>query len=206
MNCHEFWKTPPGTAQQCERERHLAECPACTAQVARFGSLAGAMRVMAANSRGIGAPARVEARLLAAFRSHNGLSAVRERPVWSGVASWAAPAAAMIAMAVLLVSGHEPQAPRRHAQNVMELAVLQDAAVLDENTLLEDRTAGFIPLPNAPTLVANEEVNLVRVEVPRSAMMAVGLTVSEERALERVQADVMLGTDGLPRAVRFLDE
>ena len=36
-------------------------------------------------------------------------------------------------------------------------------------------------------------------------MMAVGLTVNEERALERVQADVMLGADGLPRAVRFLD-
>ena len=85
----------------------------------------------------------------------------------------------------------------------MELAALQDAAVLDENTLPEDRTAGFIPLPNAPTLVANEEVNLVRVEVPRSAMMAVGLTVSEERALERVQADVMLGTAGCPARCVF---
>jgi hypothetical protein len=64
---------------------------------------------------------------------------------------------------------------------------------------------GFITLPNAGRLADNEEVNLVRVEVPRSAMIALGLEVSPERATELVAADVMLGPDGLARAVRFLD-
>ena len=48
-------------------------------------------------------------------------------------------------------------------------------------------------------------MNVVRVEVPRSAMEAVGIAVSPERAAERVQADVMMGSDGLARAVRFVD-
>jgi hypothetical protein len=49
-------------------------------------------------------------------------------------------------------------------------------------------------------------VNVVRVEMPRSAMLALGLEVSPERASELVAADVMLGPDGLARAVKFLDE
>jgi hypothetical protein len=36
-------------------------------------------------------------------------------------------------------------------------------------------------------------------------MIALGLEVSPERASEMVEADVMLGPDGLARAVRFVD-
>ena len=50
-----------------------------------------------------------------------------------------------------------------------------------------------------------DDVNLVRVEVPRSAMIALGLDVSADRAEELVEADVMLGSNGIARAVRFLD-
>jgi hypothetical protein len=64
---------------------------------------------------------------------------------------------------------------------------------------------GFIPLPNSEAVQANEDMDVVHVEVPRSAMLAVGLEVSEDRAGEMVQADVMLGSDGVARAVRFLD-
>ena len=48
-------------------------------------------------------------------------------------------------------------------------------------------------------------MDIVHVEVPRSAMLAVGLDVSADRADEMVEADVMLGADGVARAVRFLD-
>jgi hypothetical protein len=37
-------------------------------------------------------------------------------------------------------------------------------------------------------------------------MLVVGLEVSPERVSERVEAEVMLGPDGLARAVRFADE
>jgi hypothetical protein len=65
---------------------------------------------------------------------------------------------------------------------------------------------GFIPLPNSAGVAADEDdVNLVRVEVPRSAMIALGFEVSSDRAEELVEADVMLGSNGIARAVRFLD-
>jgi hypothetical protein len=48
-------------------------------------------------------------------------------------------------------------------------------------------------------------MNLIRVEIPRSAMIALGFSVSEDRASESVEADVMLGGDGVARAIRFLE-
>jgi hypothetical protein len=37
-------------------------------------------------------------------------------------------------------------------------------------------------------------------------MIAMGYAVTADRADERVQADVVLGSDGLARAVRFVNE
>src|SRR5205823_6212390 len=52
----------------------------------------------------------------------------------------------------------------------------------------------------------SEDGDVVRLEVPRSAMIALGYDVSPDRAAERVEAEVTLGPDGQARAVRFLDE
>jgi hypothetical protein len=64
---------------------------------------------------------------------------------------------------------------------------------------------GFIPLPNAQRLEPGDDFNVVRMELPRSAMTAVGYDVAAERAAELVEADVALGPDGLARAVRFVE-
>ena len=65
---------------------------------------------------------------------------------------------------------------------------------------------GFIALPNAAQLTPDEEVDMVRVELPRSSMIALGYPVRADQASENVEADVVLGADGLARAVRFVDE
>ena len=62
---------------------------------------------------------------------------------------------------------------------------------------------GFIPLPNAEGLEPNDDVNVVSVEVPRSAVVAAGIPLADDRASEMVKADVMLGSDGLARAIRL---
>ena len=46
---------------------------------------------------------------------------------------------------------------------------------------------------------------MVRVEVPRSAIVAMGIPVNEDLAPEQVEADVVLGADGMARAVRVLN-
>lgn len=45
---------------------------------------------------------------------------------------------------------------------------------------------------------------IVRVELPRSAMANFGLPVNVDRADQRVKADVLLGVDGLAHAIRFV--
>jgi len=48
------------------------------------------------------------------------------------------------------------------------------------------------------------DAQMVRVELPRSAMARFGLPVNMDRADQRVKADVLLGSDGLARAIRFV--
>jgi len=45
---------------------------------------------------------------------------------------------------------------------------------------------------------------VVRVRLPRSALTSFGLPVNVERAAEPVKADVLLGEDGIARAIRFV--
>jgi hypothetical protein len=45
---------------------------------------------------------------------------------------------------------------------------------------------------------------MVRVELPRSAMVSFGLPVHMDRVNEKVKADVLLGVDGLAQAIRFV--
>jgi hypothetical protein len=60
----------------------------------------------------------------------------------------------------------------------------------------------FIPVVYDPEPV--ELGRMVRVRLPRSALAAFGLPMNEQRAEEAIQADVVLGEDGLARAVRFV--
>ena len=54
------------------------------------------------------------------------------------------------------------------------------------------------------TLGAIERGQIVRVRLPRSALTVFGLPVNEEHVEETIRADVVLGEDGLARAVRFV--
>jgi len=46
---------------------------------------------------------------------------------------------------------------------------------------------------------------VVRVQLPREALIAFGLPVNEDRTEDLVQADLLLDEDGLTRAVRFVE-
>ncbi|HJZ66876.1 MAG TPA: hypothetical protein VKF81_01940 [Blastocatellia bacterium] len=62
----------------------------------------------------------------------------------------------------------------------------------------------FFPLMNRESLAETESGQLVRVELPRSALMSFGLPMNMDRASERIKADVVVGNDGLARAIRFV--
>ena len=62
----------------------------------------------------------------------------------------------------------------------------------------------FLPLTSVDSLEYMDGGQLVRVEMPRSALVSLGLPMNIERADERIKADVLIGNDGVARAIRFV--
>ncbi|MEO8596395.1 MAG: hypothetical protein ABI759_23960 [Candidatus Solibacter sp.] len=196
MNCQDFWNSFPELAGRGEHP-HLAECTACESRMAHYLALKQGFRALSAAGPRLEAPPRVEQRLLSAFRRQTGADFRRPSRRWVPLVTWAAALAAMVALAIFLVRPRAPEAERPPLRRSVEMAMLQ---------VPQADAEGFIPLPNSAGVAADgDEINLVRVEVPRSSMIALGLDVSADRAAELVEADVMLGSNGIARAVRFLE-
>ena len=62
----------------------------------------------------------------------------------------------------------------------------------------------FIPMGYMNGASFQEGGQIVRVELPRSALVRFGLPVNMERLNEKVKADVLLGVDGMAHAIRFV--
>jgi hypothetical protein len=62
----------------------------------------------------------------------------------------------------------------------------------------------FMSLGYMSPINLQDGAQVVRVELPRSAMVSLGLPVNMDRYGERVKADVLLGADGLAHAIRFV--
>ena len=62
----------------------------------------------------------------------------------------------------------------------------------------------FIPLVYGGEAALLDGGQIVRVSLPRSALLTLGLPVNMDRENEPVKADVVLGHDGLARAIRFV--
>ena len=140
------------------------------------------------------APAHIEGRLRVQFRQRNRRRTLLTRWVPAcGVA-----AAAGIALLVWTHSSHVTESQKPKPAPV--LAVVAQAVVPAAE---DDTDASFYPLPEAEALPAVENAMVVRVQLPVSSLQLMGVPVSEERADASVQADLLLGQDGLARAVRL---
>ena len=154
------------------------------------------------------APGRVEQKLIEYFRRRQ----LRKRMVWTSAI--AAVAVAAGTAVVVLTIPPMPGPPRPvvvHAAPppipLPEATVVAQAPKKPSRVRIsgaEEVATTFYALPDADNLPPAEDTTVVRVRLPRSAMRMVGLPVNEERVNERIQADVMLGQDGLMRAVRFV--
>jgi hypothetical protein len=81
---------------------------------------------------------------------------------------------------------------RRKANNVVANHVTSEIAT------------EFMPLGYLNPVSLQDGGQIVRVELPRSALASFGLPVNMDRYNERVKADVLLGVDGLAHAIRFV--
>jgi len=69
---------------------------------------------------------------------------------------------------------------------------------------LKEITTAFVPLGYGSALDLQDGGQMVRVELPRSALARFGLPMNMNRANEKIKADVLVGADGLARAIRFV--
>jgi predicted anti-sigma-YlaC factor YlaD len=130
------------------------------------------------------APDYVEQQLVAQFRKHH-----RRRHLMT----WAlAPALAAAAAGIALLAW-----PHQERSTPVPVSL---AAVAGGE---EDADAGFYPLPEAEALPAVENAMVVRVQLPVSSLELMGVPVGDERADSSVQAELLLGQDGLARGVRL---
>ncbi len=141
------------------------------------------------------APSSVEARLRTEFRRHHRR---RKLVTWTSFAGVAA--AAVLALVLWARTGARTERPKHTAVAVAQ-AERAAAAVAAE----DDSDASFYPLPEAEALPAVENAMVVRVQLPVSSLRLMGVPVSEERAGASVQAELLLGQDGLARAVRLAE-
>ena len=74
------------------------------------------------------------------------------------------------------------------------------APVLSDSYALTD----FIPLTHLSSSTAISSGQVIRVKVPLSALLPLGLPVSPEHADELVNAELVVGDDGVQRAVRLV--
>jgi hypothetical protein len=98
-----------------------------------------------------------------------------------------------------------PTTPRVRAMNASYGGGARDAlARASGEARSQEITTEFIPLMQGAPYPPAEESHLVRVELPRSALASFGLPVGAESPGGRVKADVLLGEDGIARAIRFV--
>jgi hypothetical protein len=232
MNCIEFQEIVHELAHQETRNAagpldkaravmarfHAETCQACAARLAEAQSLALALAAAAEDSEHFEPPARMEAPLIAAFREHHRSlerASHRQRQARLRWLEWSALAAAA---AVLLAIGvWNFSRPHPGITNVKSGAATVPIAAVPSNTpssaqnpvpeeTAQDLTSDFVPVPYAEQLAPGDPGMIVRVQMQRGALESLGYPVDEVRAADVVQADLLVGEDGWPRAVRLVQQ
>jgi len=166
-----------------------------------------ALKALAENDRDRQASFAVEARLLSDFRSRR----ASHRWRWVGIAA----IAAGVVLVVLLSTNRAPkpavsavpapaQVPRQEAAPVVAVAAPAPRKAGRKMPRLQARevVTDFFPLMDpAPPF---ERGQMLRVQLPAAAMRTVGLPVREDHLADPIQADVLVGEEGMPRAIRFV--
>jgi hypothetical protein len=172
-----------------EREAALAHaqvCGRCAGRLADERALTNGLRALVASTEEEQAPWTVEATLRRAFAQRPAAPAAPPRPVWR---RWA-PLGAAAAIVLLVISLGYRFSHSGGSEASREPLVASEAP--------------FYPMLYGDDLSTLESGGVVRVRLPRGALASFGVTISEESRSDRIEADVLLGEDGLARAIRFV--
>ncbi|HLI30905.1 MAG TPA: hypothetical protein VKV79_07400 [Terriglobia bacterium] len=200
---------------------HAGKCVECGKRLHEAEVLTESLHALAAADALQQAPDRVEAALLNYLgrRRRNGFAGLWEENKWMAVAA----GVGLVAIGLAIGFRHRPQ-PVRSSQPVITAPSIPSTA---RNTGRMEAPAragagptgpqgqrsfpkevlpeysGFIPLPYGEGSAFLGSGQIVRVEVTRSALASMGFPVAGATSESYVQADVLIGEDGMARAIRF---
>jgi hypothetical protein len=188
---------------------HAETCPACSRRLAEAERLAAILKEASAEIRGLSAPARVESSVMDAFRAAGtAMSRRRPRRPWRLALGWAS-AGAVASLIVFAWLGRGPVHPSSLAARAgaaeAESKTLATAETMNSVAQAEQNPAsGFVPVPFSGGFVRGDSAVIVRVQVPRTALAELGYPVDDSQGGGVVQADLLVGEDGWPHAVRIV--
>jgi len=212
MNCEEFAiagldrELNSGGVDAAAAREHMRNCPHCAALYESSLALSTDLRELGQLTSSATAPSRVEMRLRQEFRTRHTTEKSRGRLV---VASWLLAAATLAIAATSLVlwqrHGYMNTA-QTHKTSATPAAVHSVATGPELGGTLIAANDGeeFALIPGAIPGMWDDST-VVRVQMERGSLAALGLSVNEEHVNDVVQVDLLLGTDGQPQAYRLAE-
>jgi len=209
---------------------HAETCSRCAGRLRRELTVSAGLRVLASSTEELEAQPQVEGALRYAFRQQSR----RPGPVvtlrwqgWGGAVAMGAVAAGMLLVLALTAGAFRKAAPpeRRPAegsrqvkpsrQNRIENATAAPAGDPDSTgeesgrtlaamTPVSEDMAAFVALQAGEDLADVEGGQVMRLQVSTAELVALGWSLDTEDAADRVEADVLLGQDGVAHGIRLV--
>jgi hypothetical protein len=219
MNCAEFAMAgldlgsvkTEGPLQLAARA-HLAVCPHCAALHENWQALRGDLRELGAKTLTAEASPRVEMRLRQEFRTkHKTLRSYRI----AAFAGWGLAAAAVLLGTFSWLNWNYEKKNLQVAGGITSSKMNTTATTrirtnnvapagpeLGETLVASNDSGDFTLLPGTMPGTLDDAM-VVRVQMQRSVLGSLGLTVNEDRSTDWIQVDLLVGNDGQPQAVRL---
>jgi hypothetical protein len=214
MNCHEIAdrliesarrELDPGRVVRA----HLQSCATCRDRQESEENLSAhvkAIRLAVWDQRSSSAAREVLMRRFAA-QHRPVLAPAWAAPGWGAPGwYWALAAAAVLLLSIVAVPGFErglqERLTARNAAAVSDSA--SESADLSADLPVDPEAEGFIAVPYVPPLAPGEMLRVEHRELNPAALASLGVSVDPAWNTQ-LPADVLLGEDGMPRAVRVSD-
>ena len=193
-------------------------------------TLTSSLKLLAEEMESLNAPPEIEQKLRQTFRSRAAMTAASKR----SARYWLAAVAAMILIVISVIAlrsntdppkqiitqrDEQPQIKQEEPRPVFETPKNEEVAVVKPrrrpaarrasnsevaNHMNREIATDFMSLGYMNPALLQDGGQIVRVELPRSALVNFGLPVNMNRYNEKVKADILLGVDGLAHAIRFV--
>ena len=195
------------TTERLFAERHLAACPLCRQKRREWAETAEQVQDLVLDQEPI-VPANARQRLVSALEQRQPAATVstpHDEPAWW---KWGAVAAAAASLAFMV----SLPPVRAHLSGLLNsaghAATVNGAAASGTASQLTPEQAewDFTPLPYSGVALAEGEEEIVRVQLPASALANEGIIPPGSYAEDSwVDADLLLGLDGQPQGIRLLN-